>query len=76
MTILLTGSRGVSQQDAEGLNNAKNAGLIVAVELTLCRERTPEDELKFLISRVGEGVIDKIYIVPDDVDLYCQWSTY
>lgn len=51
-------------------------GLTIDVSLTPCKARSPEDEVNFLMKRAGEKTIDRLWIIPDDLDQFCQWSNY
>ena len=60
----------------ENIYNAKNAGLNVELVLTTCRAVSVEEEMDYLMKKIGEGVLDRIWVHPDDVDMFCRWSDF
>jgi hypothetical protein len=58
---------GIDDTQIEGFINAKNAGINLDIMLTPCRGRSASEEMKFIIKQLGENVVDRLWVVPDDI---------
>ena len=57
--------------------NAKTAGVMIQPGFTPCRGRSPTEELKLMMTQVNKvamNIIEKLWVVPDDIEDFCSWS--